>query len=414
MSINIQAPSIQDISTTEILQTGITQKSPLEKEDIQKRVKSFVAQHASKSAPSDSTNTDNDQIKTSGILPTPIQNVAGMPQVSAEEQQNAMLQKGGITSSAGTMARRGKASAYEKVYRTLYFDDGEFFELDMMSLINAIRGKRKSVVDLADDLQPQQKALRKYLLLEALKEKGPEVITDGDREEIQIQRQKLLSEHGNFITSSLGAYNAGLEQKFTGPSLREFIRAYQVMEVQPNIQGVPDIYNLFKVVKKEIQSGAPIEKLQNMQRGFINILSREKTQDPSRITSARHHIILSRIKQFGLLISLHHLHTKFLDWGKAAKIQGLPNEISLMETCLQVVMSNETLAGANALVAIASAVRSDRLAAKNAFVSNYCRFVLMNTLIFTMYRNANQRKILVEHIERNTTLSAILAPTAPR
>lgn len=412
MSLNIQAPSLQDISSTEILQTGITQKTPLEKEEVKKRVTSFIAQHASRSAHADGTNTDNDQNKTSGVLPTPIQNVAGMPQVSAEEQQNAILQKGGVSASAESNTRQGKASAYKKVYRTLFYDSDEFFGLDMTSILSAIRLKRKSVVDLADDLQPQQKALRKYLLLEGLKEKESGVLTDSDRQEIQVHRNKLLSQHGDYITSSLGAYNAGLAQKFQGPSLKEFIRAYQMMEVQPNINAATDIYNLYKIIKKDIQAGTPVETLKHMQQGFIQILSREKTQDPSRVTSPRHHMILSRIKQFGLLINLHHLHTKFLDWGKAAKIQGLPSEVSLMETCLQVVMSNETLAGANALVAIASAVRSDRLAAKNAFISNYCRFVLMNSLIFTMYRNANQRKILVEHIDRNTTLSAILAPTS--
>jgi hypothetical protein len=416
MSFNIQAPSIQNVNTTEILQTGITQKTPLEKEDIQKRVKSFIAQHASKSAPTDNTGTENDSKKSSAsVHAAPTQNVAGMPQVSGEEQQQAVLQKGGITTSAEASERQGKANAFKKVYRALYYDNAEFFELDMTSLLNAIRSKRKSVVDLADDLNPQQKSLRKYLLLEALKEQGPAVLTDGDRQEIQVHRTKILSEHGEFITGSLGAYNAGLSQKFQGPSLREFIRAYQMMEVQPNTSAITDIYNLYKTIKKDIQAGAPVEKLVQMQKGFINVLSREKTQDPSRITSPRHHMILSRIKQFGLLISLHHLHARFLKWGEKAKIQGLPNAVSLIETCLQVVLSNETLAGANALVAIASAVRSDHItAAKNSFISNYCRSVLLDDTIVKLYRNANQRKILVEHIERNTQLSAILAPIAAR
>lgn len=414
MSFNVQAPSVQDVSTTEVLQTGITVKNPLEKEEVHKRVKNFMAEHATKSAPNSETNTDTDQKKTVGAIVTaPVENVAGMPQVSTEEQQQAVLQKGGVARFS-LDKRPGKTKGIERVYRTLYYDDGNFFEQDMMSLLNAIRSKRKSIVDLADNLRPEEKALRKYLLIEALKEQGDSLISAEDRKEIESTRQKILAEHGDYITGTLGAYNAGLNKKFQGPGLREFIRAYQVIETQPNTISATDVFNLYKTIKKDIQAGAPIEKLVRMQEGFIQVLHREKTQQPSRVTTQRHHLILSRIKQFGLLISLHALHSQFLKWGEKAEIQGLPNVVSLIETCLQVVLSNETLAGANALVAIASAVRSDKLPAKNVFITNYCRAVLMHGSISKMYRNANQRKILVEHIERNTQLSAILAPITTR
>jgi len=210
----------------------------------------------------------------------------------------------------------------------------------------------------------------------------------------------------------VGAYDIGKAKAFKGPSLREFIKAYQIIEIQPNTISVPDLHVLYKLIKKDLEAGAPRSKLIAMQEGFVQILSREKTQEPSRVTSPRHHIILSRIKQFGLLINLHALHGKFLDWGRTANLQGLPSMAQLTESCLQAVLTNETLAGANALIAIASAVRSDKLPARNAFITNYCRWVLLHDLLIGMYKNSNQRKILVENIERNTQLSAILSPSS--
>lgn len=405
MSISIHAPLTQEITTTEVQQSGAPVKRPLDSEENQKRVRSFMATHAQPTAPNSDTAATASNTQATA-------HVAGKPQVSAEEQQQAVLQKG--KTSVQLDKRPGKSKALERVYKTLFFDNSNFFEQDMMSLLNALRSKRKSLVDLADTLKPHEKALRKYLLLEALKEHDSSLLTDGDHKEIQVHRQKILAEHGDFITGTLGAYNAGKAQAFGGPTLREFIQAYQVMEIQPNTTAATDLYALYKTIKKDLQAGASVEKLLRMQEGFIQVLAREKTQQPARITTPRHYLILSRIKQFGLLISLHALHNQFLKWGEKANIQGLPNAVSLTETCLQVVLSNETLAGANALIAIASAVRSDRLPAKNAFITNYCRSVLLHDSLSKMYRNPSQRKILVEHVERNTQLSAILAPVAPR
>src|SRR3546814_11836165 len=45
---------------------------------------------------------------------------------------------------------------------------------------------------------------------------------------------------------------------------------------------VPDLHALYKLIKKDLEAGAPRSKLIAMQEGFVQILSREKTQEPSR------------------------------------------------------------------------------------------------------------------------------------
>lgn len=395
-SIPVKAPTVQEVTSTEALQGGLNAKRPLEGE-AKKRVERFVTAHAQTSR--SGTEQGAESAKTAAP--------SSLPQVSAEEQQQAALQKGAIALPG---KRNGKNRKFENVYKTLFVNNGSFFEKDMMSLLNSFRSKSKSLVDMTTSLSPGERALRKFLLLETLQEQGDALLSNSDRVEIKQAKSQLLSEHGAFISGTLGAYEVGKAKSFSGPSLREFITAYQIIEIQPSTTSATDLFALYKMIKKDLQAGASTEKLVRMQEGFIQILVREKTQEPARITSPRHHLILSRIKQFGLLINLHALHSKFLGWGQKANMQGLPTLTSLTESCLQAVLSNETLAGANSLIAIASAVRSDRMPAKNAFITNYCRWVLLHDLISGMYRNSNQRKILVENIERNTQLSAILAP----
>ena len=385
----------QEVTTTEAAQGSLANRRPLEGEG-KKRVERFIAAHAQSS-------TDK-----SGNLGKP-KAASNEPQVSAAEQQQAVLQRG-ITSTGAQ--KKSARSKYVTVYKTLFTSSDSFHYKDMMSMLQSLRNRGKSIVDLAGDLNPSEKALRKFLLLKSLEEEHEGLLTPNERVEVNINRKKLEAEFGDFIQGTLGAYDIGLSKSFKGPSLREFIKAYQVIEVQPNTAGSPDLHSLYKLIKKDLEAGAPRSKLIAMQEGFVQILNREKTQEPSRVTTSRHHIILSRIKQFGLLINLHALHDKFLNWGRTAKIQGLPNLTQLTETCLQAVMTNETLAGANSLVAIASAVRAEKLPARNAFITNYCRWVLLHDLLIGMYRNAGQRKILVENIERNTQLSAILSPSS--
>lgn len=396
--IPVKQSGLQEVTTTEALQGSLANRRPLEGEG-KKRVERFIAAHA-----------QNNQSTNDGTVhPQDLARAGGEPQVNASEQQHAALQRG---LSEATPKKKSRNSRYSSVYKTLFTGSESFHQKDQMSMLHSIRSKGKSLVDLAGDLNPAEKALRKFLLVKSLEEDHGGSLSAGDKNELLLIRKKLESEFGDFIHGTLGAYDIGKAKAFNGPSLREFIKAYQIIEIQPNTISVPDLHALYKLIKKNLEAGAPRSKLIAMQEGFVQILSREKTQEPSRVTSPRHHIILSRIKQFGLLINLHALHSKFLEWGRAANLQGLPSMIQLTESCLQAVLTNETLAGANALIAIASAVRSDKLPARNAFITNYCRWVLLHDLLIGMYKNSNQRKILVENIERNTQLSAILSPSS--
>lgn len=104
----------------------------------------------------------------------------------------------------------------------------------MMSLLNSFRSKSKSLVDMTTSLSPGERALRKFLLLETLQEQGDALLSNSDRVEIKQAKSQLLSEHGAFISGTLGAYEVGKAKSFSGPSLREFITAYQIIEIQPS------------------------------------------------------------------------------------------------------------------------------------------------------------------------------------
>lgn len=397
-AIPVKPSGLQEVTTTEALHGSLANRRPLEGEG-KKRVERFIAAHTQ------SGQTGND----ASVHPQGLAGSSSEPQVNASEQQHAALQRG---LAEADPKKKGRGSKYADIYKTLFTGSDSFHHKDQMSMLHSVRSKGKSLVDLAGDLNPAEKALRKFLLLKSLEQDHGGLLSAGDRTELLLVRKKLESEFGDFIQGTVGAYDIGKAKAFKGPSLCEFIKAYQIIEIQPNTISVPDLHALYKLIKKDLEAGAPRSKLIAMQEGFVQILSREKTQEPSRVTSPRHHIILSRIKQFGLLINLHALHGKFLDWGRTANLQGLPSMAQLTESCLQAVLTNETLAGANALIAIASAVRSDKLPARNAFITNYCRWVLLHDLLIGMYKNSNQRKILVENIERNTQLSAILSPSS--
>ena len=202
-SIPIKAPTVQEVTSTEALQGGLNAKRPLEGE-AKKKVERFVTAHAQTSRPG----------TEQGAEPAKTGAPSSLPQVSAEEQQQATLQKGAIQTPE---KRNSKSRKFENVYKTLFVNNGSFFEKDMMSLLNSFRSKSKSLVDMTTTLNPGERALRKFLLLETLQEQGDSLLNNNDRVEIKQAKNQLLSEHGAFISGTLGAYEVGKAKSFSGP-----------------------------------------------------------------------------------------------------------------------------------------------------------------------------------------------------
>ena len=138
-----------------------------------------------------------------------------------------------------------------------------------------------------------------------------------------------------------------------------------------------------------------------LHNNFVEILKREKSQQPNRVTTPRQHAILSRLNQLSAIIKTQSLHKQFIRCCEKAKIKSLPKVSDLMDVCLQITVSNDMFAGVSTLIRSASAVQGLRAGAANMFVTNYNRQVLQSKLLHGMYKNNFHRKQVVDHLDKS-------------
>jgi hypothetical protein len=404
MTLNtIPAPLVQNVSTAEALQGGLASAQRTLSPKQAERVGKFIAAHVKHD------NGVAAQLDKGVSVERP-QAVAGA-QVSAEEQQQAVLARGG----QGIFRRSVKTvsqSKYQVLYHTIFTSDEVFFQRDLQAEVSSVRRRSKSLVDIATRLTPQEKALRRYLLLEHGLNDPNLGLADTEQADVRVALNKLIASHGEFIAGTIGAYEVGKARKLQGPGLREFIRGYQFLDEQSGMISAVGLHPLYKSIKPILSTDQKaIQKLTDMQKGFIEVLVREKTQRPSRATSPRHHLMLTKIKQLGLLIALHQDHASFLSWARKS-MRNLPDEIELTELSLQLVSTKETLPAVNTLVRFASAVQSDRLPARNAFTANYRRWLLEGKNLQPLYVNPEHQVSVIKQINQNMAAGTILSISA--
>lgn len=388
MAITIP-PIVQEVTTAEALQSGALAKKQLSAVE-QKKLNNFIRAHA--------------QRNSSGEPPVEVtqkNRLEGKPQVTAEEQAIAVASR----SREDAHAKRA-SEKYKEAYRVMFTSDMTFLSKDLISLNTAVKTKSKSLVDLAGNLRPEEKALRKFLLVSLLLEEPS--LSKTEIKDLNTYKKSLNSEHGDFISSSISAFEVGKQSRLSQATLREFIKAYQTIEIQPHVDA-PDILSLFKAIRNNVTKEDFSADMNKMRDGFINILSREKTQNPKKITAPRHYMILSRINQINLLIKAQGIHKKFLNCCTAAKLSGLPSLSNLLESCLQTVASAEVVTGLNSLVKIASAVSANNRPGKNIFITNYNRLVLKNDLLEDLYKNGSHRKQVTDGIDKNLKAAGVLS-----
>ncbi|HEX4878576.1 MAG TPA: hypothetical protein VFV39_01920 [Limnobacter sp.] len=402
---SIPHPLVQDVSTTEALQGGLatTQRTLTQKQS--ERVQKFIAAHVK-------PDTGVAAQLSKGESPTHPHAVAGA-QVSAEEQQQAVLARGGRTSFKRT-TKTGTQSKFQLLYQTIFTSDDVFFQRDLQAEVSAVRRRSKSLVDIATKLSPQEKTLRRYLLLEHALSGVDVTLPETEQADVRVALNKLIASHGEYIAGTIGAYEVGKAKRLQGPGLREFIKGYQFLDEQSGMISAVGLHPLYKSIKPIlIAEKKAIQKLTDMQKGFVEVLVREKTQRPSRATSPRHHLMLTKIKQLGLLIAVHQDHASFLAWAKKS-MRNLPDEIELTELSLQLVSTKETLPAVNTLVRFASAVESDQLPARNAFAANYRRWLLEGKNMQSLFVNPEHQVSVIKQINQNMAAGAILSISASR
>lgn len=389
------APILAEVTNTEAAQSGQLRSKPKGLTATQKSiVAKFKKAHSNQHAAATKNDKNIDQAnKTAGL---------SRPQVSGEEQAQAMALRG---LTRDQQNRRNLTPNVQR-YHALFTSDPLFLQKDMQSLEDSLRDKGLSLVDRSTRLNETDKALRKYLLAEIILEEPN--ITPERKAVISQQRDYLKSQYGEAIEGKISAVDQGRQMKLKGIGLREFVRAYGLLELPQADNKGGEIFELFRSMKASMDKGKGTEELVRMHNGFVEVLKREKTQHPNRITTPRQHTILSRISQLNLLIKTQSLHKQFLQSCEKAKLKALPKSSDLMETCLQITVSNDMFAGVNALIRHATAIEGLRKGAANMFITIYNRIVLQSDLLHGIYKNNFHRKQVVDHLEKCMRTAALL------
>lgn len=396
----IPPPILSEVNTTEALQGGLAARQTQALSAKQKsRVNEFIKAHA-KANEATAATVDQSNLKAA----------QAQPQVSATEQASAVAARG----HGDIQAKKSQASRFRTTYKLLYTSDKHFLEKDLQSLIDSLKDGVKSLVDHAQHLNPQEKALRKWILAQIALEN--QALPESTKTLLHVESKKLLAQHGDYIESAIAFAEAGETLKLSKPKLKEFIKAYQLMEFEGGSAGQEvnssELMNIFKSVKPVLERPNYTQELVNMHNGFINVLQREQTQNPAKVTSTRQHMVLSRIKQFGWLIRTMDLHQKFLTACSKAQVHALPKLGDLVEACLQTIIASDMYSGINSIVRMAGAVDAASPSPQNMFITNYNRLVLQSDLLKTMYRGNFHRKQVVDHMEKTVKSAGILANTS--
>lgn len=387
-------PVVAEVTNLEAAQSGQTRTNAPGLNATQKsRVAKFVKAHSNQQASNTGNEKSIDQRNKSVAL--------GKPQVSAEEQAFAM------NASGSNRKERSKKEISVNVgrYRALFTSDPLFLQRDMQSLEDSLRDKGLSLVDKATKLNDSDKALRKFLLTEIILE---EPNLSPERKAIITQhRDYLKTEFGEMIQGKLSALSQGKYMKLGNISLREFVRAYSLLEAPQADNKGAEIMELFKSLKNSMEKGDGTEQLVRMHNGFVEVLKREKSQQPNRVTTPRQHAILSKLNQLSTLIKTQSLHKQFIKCCERAKIKSLPKATDLIDASLQIIVSNDMFAGVASLIRSANSVKGSRAGAANMFITNYNRQVLQSDLLRGLYKNNFHRKQVVDHLDKSMRTSGI-------
>lgn len=391
MSNNI-TPVRQEVTSLEASQ-GVQQSRRVLSDQEKIKVSRFIQAHQR-------TKPDS-----APVVPAHTGAAAGAAQVTATEQASAMA---GV--AAANRPRSSGSPKFEAIYADLYSNDPDFMMLDLRSLVKSFNTNSQSLCDVNQQMGPDEKAFRKYLLVE-IGLNRPEF--SADRGLLEGRKQSLLTAHQDYIEASLAAYEVKGELKTSSLSGKEFVRAWQTVAYGSD-EGMVNLLGLYRAVRGKLARDVTVQKINDMLAGFALIVPRENKGRTNAITERRHYMIRSRVSQLHDLMKMHALHSRFLDLCQKAELKGLPQLSGLMEACIQSVATADVFAGVNTIVRMASQVTSPRLHAANIFASNYGRYVLRNDLIESIYLNKEQRFQVFEILEKNVRAGNVLSIGARR
>lgn len=385
---NYVTPPITTVTNAEALQSGAGSTTPRKITDAQKsRLIKFIRAHENTSAQSAAN-----QAATSA---------RAKPQVSAEEQAASVALQGGNTNARNKKLK----SKSEKVYSAIFTNEEGFLELDLQDFRDATSQGRKSLTDLTNWSEPQ-KALRKYLLTTILLD--DQTTDNAIKPDLQKVQNNLLQNHKEYIEGSISAAEVGLSKGLAPIKLKDFVRTYQMLD-KPQVESkTAELIQLFKTLRKAIESGRSTIEMVNMCNNLYAVLNREKSPHPNKALSTRQYLILSKIAQLQTLTITKSRHTDFLDTCKKAKLYALPSLAELMSSCLQITVAGDTIIGVNNLMKLASAIGTQTPGRQDMFIPHYNKFVLQSDQISKLYKSPFHQKQVGDHISKSIRSTAVL------
>nr|WP_294887209.1 hypothetical protein [uncultured Limnobacter sp.] len=395
MSLGVQAPNLQQVSATELLQAGANTRRNISA-DEQKKINRFIQANALKQSP---------VVRESST--TPLANSAGQPQVDAKEQANSTALRGAAKKSS-----KRDETLSRKAYSTVFSSDEYFLEQDVQSLRKSLQNGSGSLIDLSSRMTQEQRALRKYLVATIAMEQPD--IDPKSRQLLKKIIQQQLESNGSHIASTLEAVKLGSVLPLKTISLREFVKAYQLSNVEPQ-PGNSEILGMFMALKRNMAMDQFLVDLRTMRKSLVALLKREKTQTPSQVTATRQHLLVSRIRQLDKIHIILTIHQKFLSFCQKSNLENLPTAPKMAEEMLRAVSSPEVLAGINGLIKIAAGITQSRNAKvknpsyKNMMIACYQRLVLQHEIVQGLYPSVGHRAQILDGLNKQVKANGILA-----
>lgn len=403
MSTQVTLPVISNVSALEALRSGTSTDTRKLNPQQRKTLLSFISAHRAKNPEATEHKTANGGLANS--------------QVSAVEQASSVALRGysGLT-------RKDEKSKSRSLYEALFTEDEGFLKLDLDTFLQSLTtekvgtlstpGSTKiALVDITKNLRPEDRQLRKFLLSKIALEDP--VIEKSLKSQINQFLSGLGREDLNYITDTMVAFETGkaLGKAHLKAKLRDFIKAYQALNIEVDSKDketkTTEILDMFRTLKPRVQNKNFVKEFSVTLDGLFKVLTREKTQYPCRITSARQFKILSRIKILAVLIKLVIAHNKFYGFCKNAGIEGLPEMGNLIENSLQYMASGEAYAGINMLVQMASNVMSEKPHAKAMVMNMYRKMVLLDPAAHNLYWSAEIQLKLNDALDKSIKSAGI-------
>lgn len=229
--------------------------------------------------------------------PPPITaNAAGNPQVSSAEQSMAVGLRG---REIDDKKLSGKFRDYFKLMTT---GDERFLELSIHSMIKALAGNTRSLVDDLVGVSPDDKLIIKFLLLQiAILDAGQYALTDDETRKLISQRDSILaSQNKNLDEFLMSAAVSSMSSKQLKIGVKQLTAANRLLSKNEN-QGTLELYGFLSTLLTSNPKNLAA-KLKALRGNWELLQDRERTQYPLELTAQRQHFIQSRIRQIDLVM----------------------------------------------------------------------------------------------------------------